>query len=62
MRDITFPGGKKPLAINERDFLIIAQKFRQKEISLDEALRISGVSRASFFRLLKKYQNSLVYH
>ena len=54
--------GRKPLAINERDFLIIAQKFRQKEISLDEALRISGVSRASFFRLLKKYQNFLVHH
>jgi hypothetical protein len=49
--------GRKPLAINEREFLPVAQKFRQKEISLDEALRLTAVSRASFFRLIKKYQN-----
>lgn len=48
----------RPLKPIPEDFSGIVRQWKQRQISFQEALRMSGVSKATFYRRLKRLQNS----
>ena len=49
--------GRKPIEINESDFKRILNSYKKNQISLNEALKILNISRSTFIRRAKLFQN-----
>lgn len=51
--------GRKQIAINNDDFMQIWKSFKTKDLSIDEAIRVLGISKSTFFRKAKSLKIKL---
>lgn len=49
--------GRTPLPVNKKEFILIYQKVVNKEMRLEKALGILGMSRSTYFRKIKSIKN-----
>ena len=48
--------GRQPINVNKEDFEKIYRAYKRKQMSIEEAISVLGISKSTFFRMIKKSQ------